>query len=727
LADIFISYSRIDQPVIKKLSKELEARDFEVWWDRELLAGDTYADDIERELNCAKAVIVAWSASGSKSRWVRDEAAVAADTGRLIAISIDGSIPPIGFRQFHFLDFSAWQGEQNAPELDEVFKAIAGKFKRTSYDAPESLNYTQSKPYQKHFQAPEQHQKPGKNDEKIVAVLPFANRSPLSEDAFFADGVHDELITQISKLVAIQVISRTSVMGYRDVSKSIPEIANELGAVVILEGAVQRSGKRVRINVQLIDGQTDTNIWSDKYDRELSPENIFDIQSEITRVIADALDSVLSDKDESMLSSKAPTNNLIAYDAYLRGKQKARSEATGEDAFHAAIAEFEHAILVDPAFAEAHANKARAYMALYWFFGWDSQWLSLASLSVQEAVALSPNSIETLLAQAYFHYWGELDLKSASAVLERVLSISPQNTEAWACKSYVSRRDGHFLASIVELKNAMHLDPMLVDLPMELTNTFAAVGDFEQAHEQFKRVLTLSPKANYTAIMGADLYFAMGDQKRAYESSKIEVEVYDFAYYYRRAYHALNTTNKEHIDNSLHTWPEAFYGIPMFPEAYNLYKAQAYQLRGDFVEANKILLDVKSRIDRASDPYPAGWIGEAAYYPVTLPGLMKDLQGVKEAVKDFESKAKRDEWGALYHYHEIACAFTRCGDVESALEYLEKLMLSFGPASYLPMSIIPFYKDLHQTRKYKSFKIAYKSWQLSTVNKQSLHSIMPPK
>ena len=715
MADIFISYSRIDQPIIEKLSRELEAKNLEVWWDRELLAGDTYADDIERELNCAKAVIVAWSKSSSNSRWVRDEAAVAADTGRLITISVDGSMPPIGFRQFHFIDFSAWLGGQKTHELNEVLKAIMAKIKRTSNDASEFVNYTHNKNYQTHFQAPAQHKTPVKNAEKIVAVLPFANRSPLNDDAFFADGVHDELITQISKLAAIQVISRTSVMGYRDLSKSIPEIALELGAAVILEGAVQRAGKRVRINVQLIDGKTDTNLWSDKYDRELNPETIFDIQSEITRVIADALDSVLSDKDESMLNSKAPTNNLIAYDAYLRGKQKARSEATGEDALHAAIGEFEQAIFADPGFAEAHANKARAYMALYWFFGWDVQWLSLARVSVQEAIALSPNSIETLLAQAYLHYWGELDLQSASAVLERVLSISPQNTEALACKSYVSRRDGRFSASIAELKNAVHLDPMLVDLRMELSNTLAAIGDFEQAQEQFKRVLTLSPKGNYTAICGADLYLAMGDAKRAYEFSSMEVEIYDFVYYYRRASHALNTTDIDLIDNTLHTWPKAFHGIPMFPEAYNLHKAQAYQLRGDFVEANKILLDIKSRIDSSSNPYPAGWIGEAAYYPVTLPGLMQDLQGVNEAVKDFESNAKRDKWGTLYHYHEIACAFSRCNDIDSALKYLEKLMLSFGPASYLTMSIIPFYKNLHETPKYKSFKMAYEKWQTSRL------------
>jgi tetratricopeptide (TPR) repeat protein len=109
-------------------------------------------------------------------------------------------------------------------------------------------------------------------------------------------------------------------------------------------------------------------------------------------------------------------------------------------------------------------------------------------------------------------------------------------------------------------------------------------------------------------------------------------------------------------------------------------------------------------------------MGEAAYYPVTLPGLMQDLQAVKEAVNDFESNAKRDEWGVLYHYHEIACAFSRCNDIDNALEYLEKLMLSFGPVSYLKMSIIPFYRNLHETPKYKSFKMAYEKWQALRVN-----------
>jgi len=140
--------------------------------------------------------------------------------------------------------------------------------------------------------------------ENSVAVLPFSNRSADVNDAFFADGVHDELLTQLSKVASLEVISRTSVMGYRDTDKRMPEIAKELGVSVILEGAVQRSGDRVRITVQLIDGIDDNHLWAENYDRELTPENLFDIQAEITQVIASSLEAIITGEDQQ-------TSNLM--------------------------------------------------------------------------------------------------------------------------------------------------------------------------------------------------------------------------------------------------------------------------------------------------------------------------------------------------------------------------------------------------------------------------------
>ncbi len=155
--------------------------------------------------------------------------------------------------------------------------------------------------------------------DKSIAVLPFENRSPNADDAFFAAGVHDDLLTHLSKIADMHVISRTSVMGFAGSDRKIPDIGRELGVATVMEGAVQRAGNRVRINVQLIDVATDNHIWAEIYDRDLTADNIFEIQSEITKAIASALNTVLSDSDEEELARR-PTQNLAAYDAFVAGK-----------------------------------------------------------------------------------------------------------------------------------------------------------------------------------------------------------------------------------------------------------------------------------------------------------------------------------------------------------------------------------------------------------------------
>ncbi len=163
---------------------------------------------------------------------------------------------------------------------------------------------------------------PAQND-KSIAVLPLVNRSVQPEDAFFAEGLHDELLTQLSRISALKVISRTSVMGYAGTTKRISEIGEELGVATLLEGGVQRSGNRVRINVQLIDAATDEHLWAEVYDRELTADNLFDIQSDITRAIANALQAVLTGEEQQNLDQK-PTDNVEAYAYYLRGKAAAK-------------------------------------------------------------------------------------------------------------------------------------------------------------------------------------------------------------------------------------------------------------------------------------------------------------------------------------------------------------------------------------------------------------------
>ena len=188
-----------------------------------------------------------------------------------------------------------------------------------------------------------------------IAVLPFANRSADPDDAFFVDGMHDDLLTQLAKISALKVISRTSVLQYRDTEKSMQTIGEELGVTTLLEGGVQRAGKRIRINVQLIDAETDGHLWAETYNRELTTENIFEIQEEMSLEIAKALHATLSPAEQERIADR-PTNNMKAYEAYMIGRQRLATRNL-DDVFES-MKYFELAIEEDENFAHAYASLA---------------------------------------------------------------------------------------------------------------------------------------------------------------------------------------------------------------------------------------------------------------------------------------------------------------------------------------------------------------------------------
>ena len=239
--------------------------------------------------------------------------------------------------------------------------------------------------------------------EGSIAVLPFASRSTREEDIHFVDGIHDDILTQLSKLSAFEkVISRTSTEQYRGTKKTIVQIGQELGVANILEGGVQRAGNRVRINMQLIETRTDKHLWAETYDRELTADNIFKIQSEITRSIATALNAVLSNSDEIALQNR-PTQSLESYDAYISGRLMMTKYFEGEERIKQVVAAYDEAIALDPGFAEAYADKAFALLHLYWYTPVEGPWREAADESLRKAEALAPNAVETLSARGYDH------------------------------------------------------------------------------------------------------------------------------------------------------------------------------------------------------------------------------------------------------------------------------------------------------------------------------------
>jgi TolB-like protein len=324
-----------------------------------------------------------------------------------------------------------------------------------------------------------------------IAVLPFDNRSNLAEDAFFVDGMHDDLLTTLAKIGSMKVISRTSVMEYRGGSKKIPEIAEELGVANILEGGVQRAGNQVRINVQLIDADTDEHLWAEIYDRELTAENLFAIQSEISKAIADALHATLSPEEERRIAA-APTDNLEAFDHYLRGRQLMATREVDE--LEASTHEFLKAVELDPEFALAWVGVADSHNLLASYADLpEGTFYDIRDEAINRALTVDPllgeafASLGSLLADKY-------EAEAAEEAYRSAVQYSPNYATGW-----------HWLANAVRFNTlrarealsyslrAAELDPNSAIILSNLAGNYRQLGDFEAGDRYNRQLLRLHP------------------------------------------------------------------------------------------------------------------------------------------------------------------------------------------------------------------------------------------
>jgi len=349
--------------------------------------------------------------------------------------------------------------------------------------------------------------------DKSIAVLPFTNRSPNADDVYFTDGVHDDLLTQLAKIDAFSVISRTSVMEYRDTAKNLKQIGEELGVANIMEGAVQRAGNRVRINVQLIDAGSDEHLWAEVYDRELSTENLFDIQSEIAKAIASALQATLTDTEIANVSD-VPTDNVAAYELYLQGKRFALGET--EIGFETSVELYKEALKLDPDFKLAWIGLAYAYINNYWSYGGNPPDRNSARDAIDRAKDIDPDFPELYLAEGFYHYWGLLDYDTALSNLDRAIVLMPSNAEAHMWKGWASRRAGLWGQAIDSMQRAVKLNPRVVINLIETGQTFSYLGRYEAAMEMVEKAYELQPDSFWAKSYLADMLLVVnGDTKRA--------------------------------------------------------------------------------------------------------------------------------------------------------------------------------------------------------------------
>jgi TolB-like protein/Flp pilus assembly protein TadD len=334
--------------------------------------------------------------------------------------------------------------------------------------------------------------------EKSIAVLPFENLSEEKANAYFTEGIQNEILTRLATVRDLKVISRTSTAKYKSKPDNLRSVAQELGVSTVLEGAVQKAGDKVRVNVQLIDARADTHLWAKSYDRDL--KDVLAVESDVSQEIADALQAKLSPSESHALAS-AGTRDADAYDLFLRGEYELHQAGSRQDAdaFDRADAFYRQALARDPNFAEAAAELARSRLWRHWFVS------PLAPSELQEvksiadrALALSPNSPEAHFALGLFFYWGHRQYENALAEFNRTLELQPNNALAWQFCAHVYRRRGEWERALADFQRAQELDPGDAQTPANIGATYAALRLWKDAERAELRALAIDPQ-NTTA------------------------------------------------------------------------------------------------------------------------------------------------------------------------------------------------------------------------------------
>ena len=346
-----------------------------------------------------------------------------------------------------------------------------------------------------------------------IAVLPFTNLSADKENEYFADGITEDILTQLSKIKSLEVISRTSIMQYKNTTKSMSQIAKELGVGTILEGSVRRGGNRVRITAQLIDANTDKHIWANSYDREL--DDIFAIQSDVAIKIAAALEASLTPEEEKSINQK-PTENIEAYDYYLRGNDYS-TRSYDELDFKIGIQMYEKAIDIDPNFALAYSNLSFAHSEMYWYhFDRTEERLRRSKKAVDRALILNPDLPEAYVAYGWYYYHGLLEYEKALKQFETAMDLGLNSAFLYSGIGAVQRRQGRMEAAAVNFLKAVELDPRDPEMYYAVGGTYMLLRRYEEAERHLNKALSLGPDQMYIYLAKMFLYLRWdGDLQKA--------------------------------------------------------------------------------------------------------------------------------------------------------------------------------------------------------------------
>jgi TolB-like protein/Tfp pilus assembly protein PilF len=502
---IFLSYAHADAKRAQALAGALAERGYTVWWDDKIEGGASFARSIREALEAADAVIVLWSRTSVESDWVADEAAQGRDRKRLVPLSIDGSPPPLGFRQYQTIDLSGRTTKPSAAQVDRIDRAIraaigqapaplASQHPAAGVDRRRALSMAGGAGAILAAGGALFHWRDAlfgdDTGDRTIAVLPFKNITGDPAQAYLSDGLTEEVRAALARNPGLRVLASTTSNTARDDAGSATAIASKLGVAILLGGSVQRAGQMVRVAMDLTDGRTGFSIWSRRVDARLT--DIFAFQTEIARTVANALSVRMATADPA----PGGTRNVAAYESYLRGKAL-YNQFKGEASDREAKALFENAIAADPDFALAHAALSRVLASIASTYVPADQIRPTFAAAIAEgrkAVALAPELAEGHLAVGYATFAGTMDVKGARSSYDQAYRHGRGSADILLLYALYTTRTRRFDEARSAIARAVALDPLNPRAHRVAGVIAYASRDYAGGAGHFRRAIELNPR-----------------------------------------------------------------------------------------------------------------------------------------------------------------------------------------------------------------------------------------
>jgi len=542
--------------------------------------------------------------------------------------------------------------------------------------------------------------------EKSIAVLPFENRSDDKANAYFADGVQDEILTDLTKVADLKVISRTSVMQYKTgVKRNLREIANALGVAHVVEGSVQRAANRVRVTAQLIDARTDTHLWAEHYDRPLG--DVFAIQSEIAKAVADQLQAKLSPREKAAIEER-PTADVAAYDYYVHAKvllAVSTDSRQGEYLYQAARL-LEQAIARDPTFLLAYCKLAYVHQELY-YTGFDhtASRLAQANEALRKALELAPDRGEPHLAAVWVYYHCYFDYKRARSELKIARSALPNEPEVFALAGYMDRRQGNWKEHIQNLERAARLDPRNIEILHGLAQGYQLLRQFPEMAAVLDRMLAITPTDPLTRVARGAVDF----EWRA-DTSRLHAIINDIiaedpnagaAFAQDWLVQALCERNPDEIRSALTLIPREGITSVTVRICHPFYEGLAARALNETDAAKNAFVAARAEMEKIVQAEPD--------YPQALSvlGMIDAALGRKEdAVREARQAIElhpleKDRLTYAELIKNLAVVYAWTGEKEAALNELKVLLQIPAPISYGQLRLHPYWDPLRGNPRFE--------------------------